>query len=115
MSILKVAVASVLALSLVLGLALPALAAPDDPFPWTEDFKARIVRGVVTEVDEENQEYFVVQSGDDEIGIRVDEDTRYFILRAPGLATALAQQFRIRNQAEFGAPGEQGLRLRLHS
>ena len=67
MSILKVAVASVLALSLVLGLALPALADSDELFPWTEDFKARIVRGEVTEVDQENQEYFVVQSGDNEI------------------------------------------------
>jgi hypothetical protein len=115
MSVLKVAVASVLALSLVLGLALPALAAPDEPFPWTEDFQARIVKGEVTYVDEEYQEYFEIKSGEDEISIRVDENTRYFVLGAPGLATALAQQFRLRNQAEFGTPGEQGLRLRLQN
>jgi len=115
MSVLKVAVASVIALSLVLGLALPALATPDESFPWAEDFQARIVRGEVTYVDEEYQEYFTVQSGEDEIGIRVDENTRYFMLGAPGRITALAQQFRLRNRAEIGAPEEQGLRLRLHN
>jgi len=115
MSILKIAVASVLALSLVLGLALPALATPDESFPWAEDFQVRVVKGTVTEVDQENQAYFKVQSGEDEIGIRVDENTRYFLLDAPERITALAQQFRLRNQAEFGTPEEQGLRLRLHN
>jgi len=115
MSFLKIAVASVLALSLVLGLALPALATPDKPLPSTENVKASIVRGTVTEVDETTQAYFKVQSGEDEIGIRVDENTRYFMLDVPGRITALAQQFRLRNQAEFGTPDEQGLRLRLHN
>ncbi len=108
MSLLKIAVASVLALSLVLGLALPALADSDEPMPWTEDAKASIVRGTVTEVDEENQAYFKVQSGEDEIGIRVDENTGYFMLDVPGRITALAQQFRLRNQAEAGTPEEPG-------
>ena len=80
MSVLKVAVASIIALSLVFSLALPALADTDESMPWTEDFQARVVKGAVTEVDEENQEYFKVLSGEDEIGIRVDEDTRYFLL-----------------------------------
>jgi len=111
MSVLKVAVASIIALSLVLGLALPALAAPDESFPWTEDFQASIVRGTVTEVDEENQAYFKVQSGEDEIGIRVDENTKYFMLDAPGRITALAQQFRLRNQAEVNAQVEQNMGL----
>jgi len=115
MSVLKVAVASVLALSLVLGLALPTLADSDKPLPSTENVKASIVRGTVTEVDEANQAYFKVQSGEDEIGIRVDENTRYFMLDVPGRITALAQQFRLRNQAEFGTPEEHGLRLRLHN
>jgi len=115
MSVLKVAVASVIALGLVLGLALPALANADELLPWTEDFQARIVKGTVTEVDEENQAYFKVQSGEDEVGIRVDENTRYFLLDVPGRITALRQQFRFRNQAELGAQGEQGLRLRLQN
>jgi len=111
MSVLKVAVASIIALSLVLGMALPAMATPDESFPWTEDFKARVVKGTVTEVDEANQEYFTVQSGEDEIGIRVDENTKYFMLDAPGRITALAQQFRLRNQAEVNAQVEQNMGL----
>ena len=115
MSVLKVAVASVLALSLVLGLALPALADSGEPLPWTDDFQARIVKGEVTYVDEVDQEYFTVQSGEDEISIRVDENTSYFVTAVPGLVTALAQRFRLRNQAEFGTPEEQGLKFRLQN
>jgi hypothetical protein len=115
MSVLKVAVASVLALSLVLGLALPALADSGEPLSWTEDFQARVVKGEVTYVDEANQEYFTVQSGEDEISIRVDENTSYFITGVPGLVTALAQRFRLRNQAEVGTPEEQGLKFRLQN
>ena len=115
MSVLKVAVASIIALSLVLGLALPALAGADKPLPWTEDFQVRIVKGTVTEVDEENQAYFKVQSGENEIGIRVDENTRYFLLNVQRPPTALLQQFRIRNQEQVGVAGEQALRLRLQN
>ena len=115
MSVLKVAVASIIALSLVLGLALPALAGADKPVPWTEDFQIRIVKGMVTEVDEENQAYFKVQSGEDEIGIRVDENTRYFLLNVKRPVTDLLQQFRIRNQEQVGAAGEQALRLRVQN
>jgi hypothetical protein len=114
-SILKIAVASVLALSLVLGLALPALADSDEPLPWAEDFQIRVVKGTVTEVDEENQEYFKVQSGDDEIGIRVDENTKYFILDAPGRIVPLLEQFRLRNQAELGAQVRPGVGLSLQN
>jgi hypothetical protein len=115
MSVLKVAVASVLALSMVLGLALPALADSGGPLPWAEDFQARVVKGEVTYVDEANQEYFTVQSGEDEISIRVDENTSYFVTGVPGLVVPLLQQFRLRNQAEFGTPDEQGLRLRVQN
>jgi hypothetical protein len=111
MSVLKVVVASVIALSLILGLALPALADSDKPLPWAEDVKARIVKGTVTEVDEENQAYFKVQSGEDEIGIRVDENTHYFLLDVPGRITALAQQLRLRSQAEISAQVEPGMGL----
>jgi hypothetical protein len=108
MSVLKVAVASIIALSLVFGLAVPALAASDEVLPWTEDFQARIVKGTVTYVDEADQEYFEVQSGEDELIIEVDENTRYFMLDAPGRLVALAQRFRLRNREESGAQGEQG-------
>jgi DNA-binding beta-propeller fold protein YncE len=114
MSVLKIAVASVLALSLVLGLALPALADSGEPLPWA-GFKARIVKGEVSYVDQEDQAYFDVQSGEDELTINVDENTRYFILGAPGRLVALAQQLRIRDQEEVGAPAGQGLGLGLQS
>jgi len=115
MSVLKVAVASVLALSLVLGMALPALADAGEPLPWTEDFQGRIVKGTVTEVDEENQAYFKVQSGENEVAIRVDENTRYFLLNVKRPITALLQKFRLQNQAESGVEVEPALRLRLQN
>jgi len=115
MSVLKVAVASIIALSLVLGLALPALADSGKTLPWTEDFQVRIVKGMVTEVDEENQAYFKVQSGEDEIGMKVDENTRYFLLNVQRPITALRQQFRLRNQEQSGVEVEQTLRLRVQN
>lgn len=115
MSVLKVAVASVLALSMVLGLALPALADSGESLPWTEEFQVRIVKGTVTEVDKENQVYFKVQSREDEIDIRVDENTRYFILNKPGRIVPLLQQFRLQTQAEVGTPDEPGLKFRVQN
>jgi hypothetical protein len=115
MSVLKVAVASIIALSLVLGLALPALAGTEETLPWADDFQLRVVKGTVTGVDQENQAYFKVQSGEDEIAIRVDENTRYFLLDVQRPITALLQQFRIQNQEQAGAAGEQALRLRIQN
>jgi len=115
MSVLKVTVASVIALSLVLGMALPALANADEPLPWTEDFQLRIVKGTVTEVDEENQAYFKVQSEENEVAIRVDENTRYFLLDAQRPVTSLLQRFRLRNQEESGIEIEPALRFRLQN
>jgi len=124
MSVLKVVVASIIALSLVLGLALPTLADSDKPLPPTENVKAGIVRGTVTEVDEENQSYFKVQTGDNEISvssvasiisIRVDENTRYFLLDAQRPIATLAQQFKLRNQAQVNAKEGQGLDLGLQN
>jgi hypothetical protein len=112
MSVLKVAVASVLALGLVLGLALPALADSGGPQPWA-GLKASVVKGEVTYVDQEDQTYFDVQSGEDELTINVDENTRYFMLGAPGRLVALTQQLRIREQAEVGAPAGKDLGLGL--
>jgi hypothetical protein len=108
MSVLKVAVASIIALSLVFGLAVPALADSGGNPSWADDFQARVVKGTVTYIDEADQEYFEVQSGEDELTIEVDENTRYFKLDVPGRVMALAQQFRLRNQEESGAQGEQG-------
>jgi hypothetical protein len=98
--VLIIAGVSILALGLVLGLALPSLAAPDEAPPCADDFQLRIVKGKVLEVRGANQE-FDIQSGDEELTIRVDGDTKYFKLGVPGRIVSLARhwlQFRSQNQ-----------------
>jgi len=117
MSALKVAVASILALGLILGIALPGLAAPDEALPWVDDFQIRIVKGEVTYVDEADQE-FDIQSGEEELTISVDENTKYYKLCVPGRIVSLARhwmQFRHQNQEEIGAPGGHGMGLGLQN
>jgi len=118
MSVLKIAGASILAVGLILGLALPGLAAPDVALPWADDFQLRIVKGKVIDVDEAYQEYFKIQSGEDELTISVDENTKYFKLCVPGRIISLARhwmQFRHQNQEELGTPGGQGIGLGLQN
>jgi hypothetical protein len=111
--VLTIAVASVLALGLVLGIALPGVADSEEAPLWADDFQARIVKGKVIDVniDEEGQGYFDIQSGEDELTIKVNENTKYFKLCVPGRIVSLARhwmQFRLQNQEELGAPGGQG-------
>ena len=117
MSVLKIAGASILALGLILGLALPGLAAPDVALPWADDFQARIVKGKVLEVREADRE-FDIQSGEEEPTIFVDPDTKYYKLCVPGRIVSLARhwmQFRHQNQEEIGAPGWGGMGLGLQN
>lgn len=86
--VLIIAGVSVLALALVLGLALPALAAP----PGAEDSQIEVVRGKVLTVGDQK---FVIQSGEQELIISVDENTKYFKLCVPGRIIALARQQRV--------------------
>lgn len=118
MKVLTIAGVSILALGLVLGLALPGLAAQDSAPLWADDSQTRIVRGKVLSVDEENQEYFKIQSGEQELTISVDGDTKYFKLCVPGRIVALARhlmQWRHQNQEELGTPGGQGIGLGLQN
>jgi len=117
MKILKIAGVSVLALGLVLGIALPSLATSDAAKAWAEDFQGQIAKGKVVSVDQENQE-FVIKSGEEELTIKVDENTKYFKLSAPGRITSLAQQrmqFRHQEQEEVEAPSGQGMGLGLRN
>lgn len=117
MQVLKISGISILALGLVLGLALPTLAAPDAPKAWAEDFLGQTVRGKVTSVDQGNQE-FVIKAGEEEVTIKVDGNTKYFKICVPGRITSLAQhwmQFRHQEQEEIGAPGGQGVGLGLQN
>ena len=118
--VLKIAGASILALGLILGLTLPGLATSEAAPPEADDFQIRIVKGKVIEVNigEEGQGEFDIQSGEEELTISVDEDTKYFKLCVPGRIVALARhwmQFRHQNQEELGAPGWQGMGLGLQN
>lgn len=105
MKIWKVALVSLLAVGLVLGVASPALAAP----PWASSPSTEtsplpeIIRGEV--VSTEADTAFVVQSGWFQVRVLVNDDTEYFKASAPG-ALSLAQR--------LGEPSELGLRQRLH-
>jgi hypothetical protein len=116
--VLTIAGVSILVLGLVLGVALPGLAAPDEAPPEADDFQIGIVKGKVIDVDEEYQEYFKIQSGEDELTISVDENTKYFKLGVPGRIVSLVRhwmQFRNQNQEEIGAPDGQDMGLGLQN
>jgi hypothetical protein len=81
-----------LAAALVLGITLPGLAASDETAPQTDECWPRILRGGVLSVDEVNKESFLIQFGDEELTIFVDENTRYFLLYPPKELLSLAQQ-----------------------
>lgn len=91
--VLKIAGVSVIALGLILGLTLPAVAAP----AGTEDSQIEVVRGKVLTVGDQE---FVIQSGDEELTIKVDEDTKYFKLCVPGRIVSLARQ-RVRLEQQY--------------
>jgi hypothetical protein len=101
--VLIIAGVSVLALGLVLGLALPALAAA----PWADDSQTRVVRGEVLSVGDQE---FVIQSGEQELTISVDGNTKYFRLCVPGRIMALARhQIELRAQDQLPLPGDVGI------
>ena len=102
MRIWEIALVSVLALGLVLGLASPALAAP----PWTSPPlevppPPRIIRGEVVSIADAS---FVVGSGLSEVTVLVDDETEYFKASAPPRALSLSLR-----PGEPAEPGRQGL------
>jgi len=90
MKVLKIAAVSILALGLVLGIALPGLAASDSALPQASNILPELLRGRVVSIDDD-QEFFVIQSGEQELTISVDDDTKYFKLYVPGRLVALVQ------------------------
>jgi len=87
----KIAGVSVLSLGLVLGLALPALAAPPDwAPPQAGHVSPKLLRGEVIEVDE-GKTFFIIQSRGQEVTISVDSDTQYFKVSVPRGVPALAK------------------------
>lgn len=88
MKVLKIAGVSILALGLVLGVALPALAASDSASLQASNILPEVLKGRVISIDEE---YFVIQSGEQELAISVNGDTKYFRLYVPERLVALAR------------------------
>jgi len=100
--VLKIAGVSILALGLILGLALPALAAPPWARPWADDSQIEMVGGKVISIDDQE---FVIQSGEQELTISIDGDTKYFKLCVPRQIVSLARhQMRLRLQDQISQP-----------
>ncbi|MFC2062384.1 hypothetical protein ACFLS8_00315 [Chloroflexota bacterium] len=91
MKIWKVAAALTLAVVLALGVALPGLAAAGETVSVAGDCQPRMLRGEVLRIDEAGQTSFVIQSGEEELAIFVDGNTRYFIPRPSGQLLTLTQ------------------------
>ena len=105
--VLTIAGVSILALGLILGLALPALAAPGEAPPWAGDSQTRVVRGKVLSV---GGQEFVIQSGEEELTIKVDENTKYYKLCVPERIMALARhQIELRAQDQLPPPEDVGI------
>ncbi|HEX74460.1 MAG TPA: hypothetical protein G4N93_04850 [Dehalococcoidia bacterium] len=90
MKISTIAGVSILALGLVLGIALPGLAASDSAPLQASDIPTEVLRGKVVSIDK-GQESFIIQSGEQNPSISVNNDTRYFKLYVPGRLVALVR------------------------
>lgn len=93
--VLTIAGVSAIALGLILGLAIPALAASGEAPLLADDSQFEVMRGEVLSVGDQE---FVIQSGEQELTISVDGNTKYFKLCMPERIMALA-----RNQIELRA------------
>ena len=110
MKVWKLAVVSVLALGLVLGMASPALAASEWASFQGGHLPPRVVKGEVVRIDD-GKSSFVVQSGWQEVTISVDSATRYFKALAPPRVATSTQH--LMKPTEPG-PGGLGLMGRFH-
>ncbi len=100
--VLKIAGVSVLALALVLGITIPVLASSSE----ADDARGEVVRGEVLSVGDQE---FVIQSGEDELTIKVDGDTKYYENYVPGRIVSLVRQrIRLNQQYELPSLDEEG-------
>jgi hypothetical protein len=94
---LTLAGVSILALALVLGVAVPALAAPNSAPPMAGNSENELLRGEVISTGDQE---FVIQSDEEELTISVDEDTRYY-LSVPGQAALVRQRLELHQQSQL--------------
>ena len=105
--VLTLAGVSVLALALVMGMAIPALAAPNAP-SFVGDLEGELLRGEVVSIGDQE---LVIQSGEEELTVAVADDTLYYQLSTPGQIMASVRQrlqLRQQNQLELRARVGQG-------
>jgi hypothetical protein len=101
--LLALAGVSVLLMALVLAMAAPALAAPNGP-SLVNDLEDGLLRGEVVSIGDQE---FVIQTGEEEITIAVDENTRYYLSALDQAALVmqrlqLEQQERLELRAQVG-------------
>ncbi len=89
---------SILVVALVLGMAVPALAAPKAP-RFIDDLEGALLRGEVVSIDDQE---FIIQSDEEEITIAVDDDTRYYQMSVPGVSVQNRQRLQVREHAGHG-------------
>jgi len=83
---------SVLAIGLFLGLASPALAAPDWAASQAHQLQPnKLLRGEVVSIDED-EAFFVIKSGWWQVTVLVDDETEYFKASVPQQAVSLASR-----------------------
>jgi hypothetical protein len=112
MKVLKIVGVSALALSLVFGLASPALAAPPAWAPTQTGYTPpAVLVGEVISIDEDKT-FFVIQADLREVTVSVDSDTRYYEALIPWRAVPPA---RIMLELRQESQERLGLGQRLHS
>jgi hypothetical protein len=111
---LTLAGVSIVVLALVLGMAVPALAAPDSAPPRVCDSESELLRGEVISIGDQE---FVIQSGEEEISIAVDEETRYCQMSVPGALVRQRLELHLQSQLELRARigNGQGLQNRVRA
>ncbi len=90
-SILKITVILTIVVSLVLGVAFPGVAAPDETAPQADRMPPNMLRGKVVSIDEGKSSFVIESREGDEVTIAVDDNTKYFKVRAQHIA-ALAKR-----------------------
>jgi len=91
MKVWQIALAVVLALGLVAGIVVPGIAAPDKPGPPDTRLLENILKGTVVGLDD-GEEFFVIESGDEQITVRVDEATKYYMVSFPEKLAEMARE-----------------------
>ncbi len=91
MKVWQVTLALLISLGLVAGLVLPGLAAPDKPGRPEGWPPLNMLKGTVIGLDGA-QEFFVIEVGEDEVTIRVNEETRYFKVLFPARLVEMAKE-----------------------